>query len=160
MTANIANTAPFLRTAREFPTNVEKLTLQINKSWVDIANTVNARIIGLFSVNLSAITGEEWFLVQNQKQQTLRQVFTFTTFASITHNINITDSDQFTRCWGSYTEGTNSYGIIWGNLGGKIPNNVSFYLTSTQIIFQVDAGAIPIGANGSGRVILEWLSSP
>ncbi len=56
MTANIANTAPFLRTAREFPTNVEELTLQINKSWVDIANTVNAKINCFFSLNLFSIT--------------------------------------------------------------------------------------------------------
>lgn len=157
MTTNIINQSAYLRTTREFPYEPEKLNLQINKSYIDIASAVNVRMIGLFPTNSSAITGEDWFLVAAQRQQTLRRVYTFTTTASITHQIPITDTNQFSRCWGSYTNGTNSFGIIWGNSGGTIPNNISFYLTSTQIIFQVDGGA---AALTSGRIVLEWLSQP
>jgi len=154
--SQIINQTANLRVAKEFPNDPDKLVLQINKSWVDIANAVNSRMIGLFPVNSSALTGEEWFLVGNQKQQTLRRVYTFTTTANILHGIPITDTDQFSRCWGSYTDGTNSFGIIWGNSGGTIPNNISFYLTGTNIVFQVGAGS---AALTSGRIVLEWLSS-
>ena len=156
MNNNIINSGAYLRVAREFPYDPDKLNLQINKSWVDIANAVNVRMNGAFPINGAAITGEEWFLTGNQKQQTLRKVYVFTTTTSINHGILINDPDQFTRCWGSYTDGTDSFGIIWGNSGGTIPNNISFYITATQIVFQVDAGA---AALTSGRIILEWLSS-
>lgn len=156
MSSNIVNQVAFLRTSREFPQDIDKLTLQINKSWVDIANAVNSRTIGLFPTTRPAITGEEWFLVSNQKQQTLRQVYTFTSTSAINHGISVTAISQFTRCFGTYTDGTNSYGIIWGT-NVAIAGQISFYLTSTQIIFLSGAGA---PALSSGKIVLEWLSSP
>ena len=152
---NIINSSPYLRTSREFPQNIEKLTLQIDKSWVDIANTMNVRTIGLFPTNRQAISGESWFLTGNQRQQTLRQVYIFNGTSAITHNISVTDPNQFTRCWGSYTDGTNNYGIIWGT-SVAIAGQISFYVTATQILFKVGAGAPSLV---SGRIVLEWLSS-
>lgn len=156
MSSNVVNQVPFLRTSREFPEDQKKLIIQLNKSWVDLANGVNTRIIGLFPTNRPAITGESWFLNSNQRQQTLREVFTFTSTISITHEIQITDPNQFTRCWGSYTDGTKSYGIIWGT-SVAIVGQISFYVTATQIVFLVGAGAPSISI---GRITLEWLSSP
>jgi hypothetical protein len=154
---NISNPVAFLRTSRTFPSNdASQLSVEIDRAYVDIANSVNSRTIGLFPVNVPAITGEEYFLVSNQKQQTLRRVYTFTSTASITHGISVYNSNQWTSCFGSYTDGTNGYGLIWGT-NGAIPNQISFYLTSTQIVFVVDAGA---PALTSGRIILTWLSSP
>jgi|SRR5271170_1767730 len=158
MNNNIINQVAFLRTAREFPHDLDKLTLQMNKSWVDIASAVNVRTIGLFPTVRPAITGEEWFLVNTGKQQTLRQVYTFKTTVSINHGISVTDINQFTRCWGSYTDNTNSFGLIWGTSSATtIPGQISFYLSPTQIIFIVDGAASAIQR---GRIILEWLSSP
>lgn len=155
---NIVNQVAFLRTSREFPEDLHQLAVESNKSYVDVANAVNARTIGIFPVNQAAITGNSYFIT-NQRQQTLRQVFTFTSTTAITHGINgtagITPS-QFVHCYGNYTNGTNGFGLIWGTSGGPIPNQISFYLTSTQIIFIVDAGA---PALTSGRIVLEWLSA-
>jgi len=154
MTSNVVNSVPFLRTSRNFPEELHQLTVEINKSYVDIANTVNVRTIGLFPTNRPAITGECYFLVKNQRQQTLRQVYTFTTTAAIDHNIPVNDPNQFTSCFGSYTDGTNSYGIIWGTTVA-IAGQISFYVTATQIVFLVGGAAPSIS---SGRIILTWLS--
>ena len=157
MTANVVNQVAYLRTTREFPPDLPQMAVEVTKSYIDTANAINVRIIGIFPTNRPAITGETWFF-NNLKQQTLRQVYTFTTTATINHQINgtmgITPS-LFSRCWGSFTDGTNGYGLIWGS-NGAIPNQISFFLTSTQIVFVVGAGA---PALTSGRITLEWLSA-
>lgn len=151
---NVINQMPFLRTSREFPEDLKILTVQVNKSYVDIANAVNSRIIGLFSTNIPSITGESWFLVQNQRQQTFRQVYQFTSTTAITHGINIEDINQFTRCFGSYTDGTNSYGLFFAT-SVAIAGQITFFITPTQIVFNVGAGA---PALTKGRIVIEWLS--
>lgn len=154
MSTNVINQIPYLRTTREFPEDLQQLTVQVNKSYVDIANAVNNRTIGLFPVNRPAITGESWFLIRNQRQQTLRQVYTFTTTAPIDHDISVTDTNQFTHCYGSYTDGINSFGLFWGT-SVAIAGQITFYVTSTQIVFLVGAGA---SALTNGKITLEWLS--
>lgn len=151
---NVINQIPYLRTTREFPENIQQLCVQVNKSYVDIANAVNNRTISIFPTSRPAITGESWFLNQNQRQQTLRQVYTFTATTAINHGITNMTPDRFCRCWGSYTDGTNGYGLIWGT-NVAVAGIITFYLTTTQIVFSVGAGA---PALTSGRITLEWLS--
>jgi hypothetical protein len=153
--SKVINQVAYLRTTRNFPVDTPQLQEELDKSYLDIANCVNSRVIGIFTVNRPSITGEAWHISQN-RQQTLRQVFTFTATTSITHNIQITSIAQFTRCWGSYTDGTNSYGILWGT-NVAVAGLLTFYITSTQIVFLVGAGA---PALTSGRITLEWLSNP
>ncbi len=156
MSSNVTNQMAYLRTTRQFPQEINQLTLELDKAYLDIANVVNNRIIGMFPTNRPAITGESYYLVSNQKQQTLRQVYTFTSTASINHGITITDPNQFALCFGSYTDGTNSFGLIFGT-SVAIAGQISFYITSTQIVFLVGAGA---PALTRGRIVLSWLSSP
>ncbi len=151
---NVVNQVAYLRTSREFPENASDLTVEINRAYVDIANAVNNRTISIYPTNRPAITGESWFLIKNQRQQTFRKVFTFVSTASINHQIQVPDINQFTRCFGSYTDGTSSFGLIYAT-SVAIAGQISFYLTSTQIIFEVDAGA---PALTQGRIVLEWLS--
>jgi hypothetical protein len=152
---NIVNRMPYLRTSREFPEDLHQISIEMNKSWVDIANAVNERTIGIFPTVFPALTGESWFIDNNRKQQTFRRVYTFTSTASINHGITVIDPNQFTRCWGNYTDGTNSFGIIWATTMA-ILGQITFDITSTQIVFNVGAGA---PALTKGRVTLEWLSS-
>lgn len=158
LNSNIANRVSFLRTTREFPEELHQLSVECNRSYRDIASSVNSRTIGLFSINRSAITGEEWFLDMGQKRQTLRQVFLFTTTAPITHNIQVTDPAQFVRCFGVYTDGTNSFGLIYGS-NVAIAGQISFFVSPTQIIFLVGAGAPALSSTVNSKVVLEWLSS-
>lgn len=156
MTANIVNQVPFLRTSRNFPEDQKMLTVEVNKSYVDIANAVNKRTIGTFPTNRPAINGESWFLTSNQRQQAFRQAFAFTTTASINHGIVISQIDRMVRNWGEFTDGTNWYGLIHATTVA-IPGQITFYVTPTQIVFVIGAGAPSLTR---GTVVLEWISDP
>lgn len=157
------NQSPYLRTSRDFPVeDLDQLNVELVKSYIDIASNINARTIGLFPTTKSAITGESWYLRNNQRQQSLRQAYTFTTTADIPIGFKFSTISQFSRAWGVYTDGTNWYGIIFGT-SSAIPNQISFYIalngvstTSDSIKFVVDAGA---PALTSGTIVIEWLSN-
>ncbi len=153
MTTNVVNQVPYLRTTRNFPEEIQPLVVELNRSYVDIAAKINDRVIGIFPTMRPAITGESWFITGSQKQQTLRQVFTFTSTASITHGIGtfyaISPSSK-----GTFTDGTNYYGLIYAS-NVAIAAQITFYVTATQIIFMSGVGA-PTLTNGI--IDLEWLS--
>ena len=148
--------SPFLRVQRQFPDdNSQALSVEVDRSWVDIANAVNYRTIGIFTVNVQGASGEFWFLEGgNRRLQGLRQVYVFTAAVSIPHGINVNSVNQFTKCSGSFTDGTNWYGAIFGS-NTTIAGQVSFYVTPTNIVIQAGAGAPTIV---SGSIVLEWIS--
>jgi hypothetical protein len=153
---NVINQVPYLRTSRNFPEEAHMLTLEMNKAYVDIANAVNARTIGIFPTTRPAVGGESWFLNQNQRQQNLRQIYIFTATGSIPHGINFNSASYFTKCSGSFTDGTNWYGAIFAS-NIAITGQVSFYVTPTNIVILSGAGAPAIT---SGIIVLEWISNP
>ncbi len=156
MSNNLVNQTPYLRTSRNFPNEMEQLVVEVNKSYIDTASAVNNRTISIFTTNRPAINGESWFLLNNQRQQAFRQVYTFTTTANIPHGIKVIDPSQFVRCFGTYTDGTNSYGLIYGS-NVAIAGQISFYITATNIVFLTGAGAPAVT---KGVVVLEWLNQP
>jgi hypothetical protein len=156
MSTNFVNQTPFLRTTRKFPEEIQALQVEIDKSYLDIANVVNDRTIGIFPTNRPAITGESWFLKGNQKQQTIRQTYTFTTTASFAHNIKLITFPNIVRAFGSYTDGTNVYGLVYGT-SVAVAGQIGFYITSSQVVFTTGAGAPGLT---SGMITLEWLSNP
>lgn len=150
-------TYPYLRAQREFPNeNVKLLSLENDRAYIDIAAKVNDRTIGIFPVNVNAVTGEQWYLHgSSQKRQTLRQVYTFTSTASISHGISVITTDQFfTRMYGQFTDGTNWYGLFSAS-STAIAGQITFYVTPTQIVFVSGAGAPSLTL---GNIVLEWLS--
>jgi len=160
MTANLNNPTSFLRTSREFPQDPELLSVELDKSYVDIANAVNARTIGIFPVNRNVLTGESWFFNQNKKQNTIRQVYRFTTFTSpllIPHGINTTTIGGFTRIYGTATNGTNWYPLPYVDVVAA-NNQINVIVTPTNIVITAGAGAPP--AITSGFIVLEWLAQP
>lgn len=150
-------TSPYIRQQRFFPNdNLKALSVEMDRTYIDIATKINDRTIGLFALNMQVITGENWFLAgSNQNQQTIRELFTFTSTSSINHNINWASVSRFTRNFGEYTDGTNWYGLISGT-SVAIAGQISFYVTPAQIIFEVGAGAPPLT---SGNIVLEWLAN-
>lgn len=154
MSSNVVNQVAYLRTSREFPEELKQLTVEVNKAYLDTSAAVNARTIGIYPVNRPAITGNAFFLVNNQKQQSLRQAFTFTSTASITHGIKVPNLNQFINCFGTYTDGVNSFGLVFGT-SSATAGLITFYMTATQIVFVLGAGA---PALTKGTIILEWLS--
>ncbi len=154
MSSNVVNQSPYLRTTREFPEQIEQLSVEVNKAYVDTANAVNNRTISIFPTSRPAINGESWFINNNQRQQAFRQVYTFTTTANIPHNIKNVVPGQFVRGFGEYTDATNTYGLIYGS-NVAISGQLGFYITSTNIVFTIGAGLPTLQ---SGIVVIEWLS--
>lgn len=149
--------SPYLKAQWQFPyDDIRGLSNQNNISYVDIASKVNARTIGTFAVNFPLVTGERWYFAgSSTPQQSLRQVYTFTGAGSIPHGINLTAVSLFTsKCYGSYTDGTNWYGAIFASSVG-IAGQVTFSITPANIVVLVDGGAPAVT---SGSIVLEWLS--
>jgi hypothetical protein len=163
MSSNVVNQVAYLRTTREFPKDMDQLTVELNKSYLDIANNVNNRTISLFPTNRPAINGESWFINNNTKQQGLRQVYTFTTTVDIPIGFKLSKISQISKMYGMFTSGTATFGLIPGTtvaIGGQISFYVDVDATSTTsdlIKFVVDAAA---PALTKGTIVLEWLSVP
>ena len=157
MTITPINQTSFLRSSRSFPKEIDQLTVEVNKSYIDIANAVNIRTIGVFSYNNPAITGESWFL-NTGKQQTLRKVFTVTGAGPITHNIDLSSFGGFTRIYGTFKDNAG----VWYPLPYvdemAANNQISLKVTGTQILITAGTGTPP--SIVSGNVVLEWLSAP
>lgn len=153
-TPNPINSVAYLRTSREFPNDLDQLCVEVNKTYLELAQAINVRTIGLYSTNRPSITGNSYFLTSS-RQQTLRQVYTFTSTTAINHNILNINPSMFTNCYGNYTDGTNGYGLFFAT-SVAIAGQITFYVTATQIVFVVGAGAPVIT---SGRVVLEWISN-
>lgn len=153
MSSNTSNQVPFLRTQRLFPQEAQALSVEVDRMYVDVANNMNRRILGINTINNPVQTGEILYL-NGQQFSGFRQVFTFTGTSSITHNIQIVDKTQFVNCYGDYTDSTNSYGLLFGT-SVAVAGLVSFYISATQIVFVIGAGA---PALTSGRLVLSWFN--
>ena len=161
MSSNVVNSVAFLRTAREYPEDLHQLTVEVNKSYVDIANAVNSRTISLYPAIRPAITGESWFVSSSIRNQTLRQIFPFTSTATIDIGFKISSIFQFSpRSYGSFTDGTNAYGLIFGS-NVAIAGQISFYIQQNPGNPKTDRIAFLTGASAptltSGIIVLEWL---
>lgn len=153
MSSNVVNQVAYLRTSRSFPLDPMELSEELSKSYVDTAESINVRTIGIFPTNRPAITGESWFLT-SRKQQTLRQVYTFTGAGNVPHGINFNSVAMFSQCFGSYTDGTNYYGAIYAS-DQPIIGQFTFYITDTNIVV-IDGTNTPIITEGI--IVLTWLS--
>jgi hypothetical protein len=158
MSSNVVNQVAYLRTSREFPEEIHQLSVEVNKTYVDTANAVNARTIGIFPTVRPAITGESWFL-NNQRQQTLRQVYPF---GAIAAGASLSIHYQ--------TEGVAQFSRIYGTCKTALPDSrpipYASVAANSNIDLRVDTAAgnivISIGASSpnilSGLIVLEWLS--
>ncbi len=154
MTANVANQVAFLRTSREYPEDPHMLSVEVNKTYLDIAQAVNNRTIGIYPVNRPVITGNNYFITGSQRQQSLRQFYSFSGTSAIPHGINLSQISRFVQKYGDYTDGTNWYGLM-ATTNIAIPGQISFYLDPTNINFLIGAGAPSLT---TGTINLEWIS--
>ncbi len=155
MSANF-NQVSYLRTSRQFTADAQQLSVEMEKCYIDVANSVNCRTIGIFPATRPIVTGESWFISKDQRQQSFRQVYTFTTTASIPHGIKINQISYMTRMYGQYTDGNNWYGLIPAG-PTAIAGQIVFYVDGTNIVFVVGGGSPTVT---KGLIVLEWLSQP
>jgi hypothetical protein len=157
MNTNTPINSPYLQTSRNFPREIDQLSIELNNSYTDIAIAVNNRTISTFISNKSVLTGENSYVVKNRKQQTLRQVYPFTSAAlTIPHMIDVTKIAGFTNIYGTFTNGTNWYPLPYVDVVSST-NQVNVIVTPTNIVITSGAGAPPVIV--SGYVVLEWLSN-
>jgi hypothetical protein len=157
MSSNVVNQVAFLRTSREFPEDLHQLCVESNKSYVDTANAVNVRTIGIFPANRPAITGNSYFLSSN-RQQSLRQVFPFgaiSSGASLSIPYTIMGIQQFSAIYGTcITDAPDNRPIPYASV--TVDANIELEVTFSNIVITAGSG----GANIlSGIIIIEWLSN-
>lgn len=156
MSTNVTSQSPFLRTSRNFPQDSQPLSVELSKTYIDIANFVNARTIGTYSVNIPTITGNQFFTSgASTRRQSLRQIYTFTTAGNIPHGINFQNVTAFVQIYGTYTDGTNWYPIPLVSTT-NVANQVSVTVNPTNIVITKGAGAPTIV---SGIINLEWMTN-
>lgn len=151
---NIVNNVAFLRTTREFPEELHQLCVEVNKAYLDTANNMNVRTIGIYPTNRSAITGNGYFLTP-QKQNSFRQIYPFTAPGNIPHGINTAQISTFVIIYGTFTDGTKWYPLPYVDVTAA-NNQINVVVTSTNIVITAGGGSPP--AISSGIVVLEWTS--
>lgn len=158
MSTNFINQVAYLRTSREFPEELHQLTVEVNKTYLDIANAVNARTIGIFPVNRTAQTGESWYF-SSTRQQTLRQVYEFGVIAAgATLNIpyKISGFNRLVRLFGAIKTATDERPIPFVSATDPTGNiEVRLDTSGNQIVIVNGASAPSIV---SGQIVFEWLS--
>lgn len=91
-----------LVTSKKFPVNVpEELESILSKAWVDTAQAVNVRTIGIFNTNAITI-GDKYYSTSitdaSQLRQAYRQVFPFGAIAAASAITINFDMSQITQC--------------------------------------------------------------
>ena len=160
MNNNIINQIAFLRTAREFPEEIHQLALEVNRMYVDVAGAVNDRTNGLYPTTRPAITGNSYFLLANQRNQSFRQVYLFGA---------INAGTATTLSYGniSFTQFVHIYGTCITDQPDMRPLPYASIAPNGNIDLRIDtsAGNIVI-SNGAGApnitsaiVVLEWVAN-
>jgi|SRR5580700_4028015 hypothetical protein len=159
---NILNpyfSVPFLRTSREFPTDASKLTLQISKMYIDVAESVNLRTIGIFPINRPVITGETWYIA-NIRQQSSRQCYNFSAIVSggtLSIPDYVTNFTQFTKISGTcMTDFPDSRPIPYVGTSANDYISLRRDTNTNSIVISVGSGSPNII---SGVIILEWINN-
>jgi len=154
---SLVNVDPYLRMHWHF-TDDKQLFTELARTMNEVAIVVNMRTIGTFPSNRPAITGEDWFVRGgNQRQQTLRRVYPFTSAGNIVHGINLKTIGGFTKIYGTFTDGTNWYPLPYVDVVSAT-NQVNVVVQSANIVITAGGGSPP--SISSGFVVLEWLSQP
>lgn len=178
MSSNIVNQQPFIRSTWDFPKDGPSMSVEMNRSYLELAQFVNARTIGLFPTNRPAQGGEQWFIPPDQNQPlasqrvyNFRQVYTVGAIAAATptttipHGIDIFQNVSFmTKCQGALQTVSNNWiGCIFAS-GNAIAGQYTFFVGRNSAPGVLDgnitilqgAAAQPIN---KGIIVLEWINN-
>lgn len=147
----------YLPTTRGFPADPTQLNGDLSKSYIEIAQAVNFRTIGVFD-KFQVVTGERWFNEPDalSKRQTYREVFTVGAIAAggnATFAHLITGIVAFTRMYGTCITDTPDYRPIpYASVAAN--SNIDLRVQGPNIIVANGAAAPNIV---SAIVVLEYL---
>lgn len=157
---NTPNQNSFLRTSRNFPPDINLLALEVNRTYLDIANAVNNRTVSSFPSSRPEVTGENYYIVRNQRQQSFRQVYPFGAIAAGTQLLiptGITNLDQFSRIYGTVVTTNNDYRPLPYIDPGTLTNGMALLVGIGAVNIRIILGATAAPVV-NGIVVLEWLS--
>lgn len=155
---------PYLRNQRQFPNDdLRELSNQTDHAYIDIAQKVNMRTIGIFASGFQIVTGERWYMQgQALVQQTLRQVYPFGAVAAGTELdilTGITNLTEFSAIYGTCITDVPDFRPLPYSDPGLVTTNIAILVSTIAGSLQI---RILPGATGpnlvSGKIILEWLS--
>jgi hypothetical protein len=152
---------PYLPTSRQFPVNnLPILEPELVKSYIEIAQAVNGRTIGVFE-NIQIVTGERWYASDPtnalNKRQTYRKAFPVGAIAKnttlqIPHGI--TGIVAFTRIYGTcITDLPDFRPIPYASIAGMTAT-IDLRVDTTTIYIAVGSGSPNVL---SGNIVLEYL---
>jgi hypothetical protein len=157
--SNVINNSPFIRTSRSFPQEADKLSKEVDQTYVDVANAVNQRTIGIYATTKPSVTGNGYF-ISGQRQQSLRQLYTFGAIAAgATLNIPILKYlSPYVHIYGVALTTSNSLPLPYASTTAN--GNIELLVVSgaSPVIRIIVGSASP--AIVSGYVVIEWLSNP
>jgi hypothetical protein len=159
---------PYLRTSRVFPQDSSELENTLSKMYIEVAQAVNKRTIGIFNT-FQAVTGNQYYSLSNnnihnpiQYRQSYRQIYPFGAIsggAMLSFSHGISGLIQLVASYGNcITEA-----IV--NANGKylpIPyvsvtdaaHQIELYINDSEIFISNGASADNIL---SGTIVLEYL---
>jgi len=150
--------APFLESTRDFPEDPKEMSSVLNRVYVDIANQVNIRTISVYPQNKPISTGETWYLANNKRYQSYRQIYTFTSL-NVGDNLiphNIQNIVQFTKIYGTLVSSVTPFYRPLPYLDVvTLTNGFSISVDNTNIHIVRGATASP---TTNGIIVLEFLS--
>ncbi len=163
VTTDTLQRGAFLRTTRNFPEDLHQLTVEVNQSYTEVASAVNNRTVGFFIANRATVTGENWFVpqqngVSSQRQQGIREVYSWDdSNLTIQHGLQFLSLSNFVRIWGTFFDGTNWQTLPYVDVTNAT-NQINVKVNSTNIVITKGGGSPPSCTNG--LVILEYIANP
>lgn len=157
--SSIVNQTPYLKTTRNFPEEAKDLSYEMDKSYLEIAGAVNNRTIGIYPTNAPSVTGNSYFVSKAQKQQSLRQVYSFGAVnagASTSIPIASYHAPYVLINGACQTSLPDSRPLPYASVAANSNIDIRVDKTSKTIVVSVGAASPNVV---SGYIILEWLSA-
>lgn len=147
--------SPYIPNQRFFPAEGEFLQRELNNSYTDISNAVNARDIAIYSQSTTS-TGQRFdFIPDDQSQESMRKVILFGAIPAGNTQVlphGLTGFTTFTRIYGVAQTAT-----LWRPLpyaSSVAANNVELFVDFTNITI-INGAAAP--AIVSAIVVVEFI---
>lgn len=153
---------PFLPTSRVFPDNYVELEPHLTKMYIDVAQAVNSRVIGIYD-KFQVVTGERWFndLDPQKKRQTYRQVYSVPSIlngtTSIPLNFTVDANTNFTHIYGAANSVSAGFSVPIEHINVAAPaDSISIRINRTTSTIEI----ITTTANWttySAIIVVEYL---
>ena len=152
MTTNTKRTGVNLPSTRFFPDKDPKqLSLELNKSYTDIAIQVNNKTSGIYSSSVTS-SGEVWE-INGEKKFTLRQVIFFHSAGSFPHEALF---DKITKSYGTFADSAGTWYPLLHTSIMALDEQTTYSIGANTITIVQGAGAgIPAIVNG--HLVFEWI---